>query len=84
MMMIVTKVSGGSEERSQPRAALCLQEIAAGGKGVHDPVAGHLPLLHLQGLYGDDQDRRLFISAVFERPLSYGVKRGPCGQSFPE
>ena len=28
MMMIVTKVSGGSEERSQPRAALCLQEIA--------------------------------------------------------
>ena len=27
-MMIVTKVSGGSEERSLPRAALCLQEIA--------------------------------------------------------
>ena len=80
----MTQVSGGSEETSQPPAALCLRDIAAGGKGAHDPVAGHLPLLHLQGLYGDDKDRRLFISAVLERPFSYGVKRGPCRLTFPD
>ena len=30
-----------------------------GGRGVHDPVPGHLALVHLQGLYGDDQEGKL-------------------------